>query len=262
MRRNVGLTYALIFLLTVSGVAQEPSGGYTAMGDSLATGYLAQAGYVPRYHTYAQTDAGLSLTLYQLGQNGATSGNLLDALRTNSVFASAIAASAVVTWNVGLNNFRNARQQYKNKGCKGRDNQDCLRAAVALFKAQWDSIVYEIVMRAPSGAVVRTMTIYNPWVAADKKANTFADSKETGVAYGNDLQVLSYYLRQMNEHIEASAGASGVATAIVHAAFNGTNGDQDPIALGYIAGDGIHPSEQGHEVLARALRDLGYSAPQ
>jgi lysophospholipase L1-like esterase len=47
--------------------------------------------------------------------------------------------------------------------------------------------------------------------------------------------------------------------AQVHLAFNGPNGEEDPIAKGLITGDGIHPNDNGHKAIADALRALGYA---
>ena len=62
----------------------------------------------------------------------------------------------------------------------------------------------------------------------------------------------------MNQHIAASAKANGIPMAQVHLAFNGPNGEQDPLAEGLIALDGIHPNNNGHKAIADALRALGY----
>jgi len=115
----------LVFLaIAARGQAQWK---YTALGDSLATGYLATQGYVPRYQSDIQTDTGISVMLYNLGQNGWSSANLLNALQTDSVFQNAVVQSDVVTWDIGLNDFKNARSQYKRGGCGGTDGQNCLR---------------------------------------------------------------------------------------------------------------------------------------
>lgn len=77
------LACALVCLSLARAQAQWK---YTALGDSLATGYLATQGYVPRYQSGIQTDTGVGVALNNLGQNGWASGNLLNALRTNSIF--------------------------------------------------------------------------------------------------------------------------------------------------------------------------------
>ncbi len=244
--------------LSVAANAQE-QWRYTALGDSLATGYTTPAGYVPAYQNYIQTDAGVSVVLYNLGQNGATSGNLLNSLKTDAVFQSAVLQSEVITWNIGINDFSNARNTYKKRKCGGNDNQDCLRSAVAKLKNNWDGIINEILIRrGTTFTIIRTMDIYNPWVATDKAKNTTQDKSETTVK-GNDFQVLRYYLDQMNGHIVTTTTNNLIPCARVYLAFNGANGDEDPVAKGYIAGDGLHPSDAGHQLIANLLRGLGYA---
>lgn len=233
---------------------------YTALGDSLATGYLATEGYVPKYQSDIQTDTGVSVVLYNLGQNGWASRNLLNALQTDSIFQNAVTQSEVITWDIGLNDFKNARANYKNGGCGGSDGQNCLRNMVTTFKSNWDGIVQEILSRRSAfNTIIRTFDIYDPWVKTDKAANTFSDKREPAYAKGTDFQVLKYYLDQINNHVATTTANNLVPFAKVHTAFNGMNGDEDPIAKGYIASDGLHPSDAGHQVIADLLRGLGYA---
>lgn len=53
--------------------------------------------------------------------------------------------------------------------------------------------------------------------------------------------------------------ARGVGLAAVSVAFNGPQGDQDPNARGWLAGDGLHPNDSGHDVIGEGLRLLGYT---
>lgn len=253
---------AVACLLLCASVAARPQvqWKYTAMGDSLATGYLATLGYVSIYQSDVQTDTGVTVTLYNLGQNGSSSGSLLTALRTDSVFQNAVLQSEVITWNIGFNDFRNARGAYKQGGCGGSDGQNCLRNAVATFKSNWDGIVQEILSRrSPFYTIIRTIDVYNPWVTVDKAKNSVADKKEPAYAKGTDFQVLKYYLAQINGHIATTTANNSIPFAGVHAAFNGANGDEDPIAKGLIGSDGWHPSDAGHALIADLLRGLGYA---
>jgi lysophospholipase L1-like esterase len=252
----------LACLLVCPAIAARAQGQwkYTALGDSLATGYLATQGYVPRYQSDIQTDTGVSVVLYNLGQNGWSTVNLLHALQTDSVFQNALMQSDVVTWDIGLNDFKNARAQYKNGGCGGSDGQNCLRSVVATFKTNWDGIVREILLRrSPFNTIIRTIDIYDPWVKADKAANSVADKKEPAYAKGTDFQVTEYYLDQINNYIATTTTNNSVPFAQVHAAFNGANGDEDPIAKGLIGSDGLHPTDAGHQLIADLLRGLGYA---
>ena len=251
---------AMFAALMLVGAATQPTGwDYAAFGDSFATGYLAVSGYVPRYQTYLQADNGVSVTLANLGQNGWTSGQLLTALTTKATFQSALENADVVTWDIGTNDFKNARLSYQRGKCGGKDNQDCLRVAVTTFTSNWDAIVGQVLMRRPqTTTIIRTMDLFYPWVAQDMATNTTPDTKEPGAAHGDDFAVLNFYLNQINAHIAANTAAYGIPLAHVHDAFNGTSGTEDPVAKGLIASDGLHPDDAGHEVIAQAFRALGY----
>jgi lysophospholipase L1-like esterase len=243
-----------------SSFAGQTEWKYAALGDSLATGFLAQSGYVSRYRDHVQTDTAVAVTLYNLGQNGATSARLLTLLRSDAVVQSAVATSDILTWNIGLNDFRNARTSYKSKKCGGKDGQDCLRQMVATFRSNWGAAVIEILnRRSVANTAMRTMDIYNPWVGPDRSANAIADRNETGAARGTDLQVLKYYLDQMNGEIALSADGNNVPSARISEVFNGIDGTIDPATLGYLASDGLHPSEAGHAAIAAVLRGLAYA---
>lgn len=256
------LSVVAVSAVVVASPAKE-TWDYTALGDSVATGYLAGQGYVPRYVGMIEADTAVEVALYNLAQNGRTSTQLLasfqDSRKSVSVVRTAVAASDVVTWNIGLNDFRLARQSYKNRKCGGTDNQSCLRSALATFKSNWDGILTEVLSaRSLSNTIVRTMDIYYPWVAIDSAQNTTPDAKEPAGIRGNDLQVISYYLAQANNHI-ATTCAGLLPVAQVSLAFNGLSGTQDPASQGYLASDGLHPSDAGHLVIATLLRQLEYA---
>jgi lysophospholipase L1-like esterase len=167
---------ALLLVVAVQGsaLAAPASWDYVALGDSLAAGWGAFIGYVPRYHTHLETDTGTDVTRTNLGQNGWTSSQLLSALRNDPKFRQATSGAEVVTWYIGGNDLRAARSSYKNKTCGGADNQDCLRAAVARLEGNWDAITAEVLsLRSTSNTIVRTMDIYNPYVKTDKASDTW-----------------------------------------------------------------------------------------
>ncbi len=220
---------------------------YTALGDSLAVGILdSQGGYVRRYDAYITTDTGVTVSLTDLGVNGAHSGDLLKSLENDPNFRSHVSSSQVVTWDIGGDDLLHAVNLFRNGQCGGADNQDCLRSAVATFMPDWDAIVQQILaLRDKNQTIIRTMDVYNPFVAELMVQGTFS--------------TVEPYLDQVNQHIASSAKANGIPMAQVHLAFNGPNGDQDPVAKGLITVDGIHPNDNGHKVIADALRALGYA---
>ncbi len=244
---------ACLCLVLLAGCGNGPGSGsssthwqYTALGDSLAVGVLdSQGGYVRRYDTYIMTDTGMTVSLNDLGVNGAHSGDLLKSLQNDPNYRSHVSSSQVVTWDIGGDDLLHAINLFRNGQCGGADNQDCLRSAVASFIPSWDAIIQQILaLRDKNTTIIRTMDIYNPFVAELMVKGTFS--------------TVEPYLDQVNQHIAASAKANGIPMAQVHLAFNGPNGEQDPVAKGLITVDGIHPNDNGHKTIADALRALGY----
>lgn len=259
------LRYALQLILAVFllvGAAQgpalaAPSWDYVAHGDSLATGFGAFKGYVPRYRDHVVADTRATVTLTNRGQNGWTSSQLLNALRSDQNFRLDTSKAEVVTLDIGGNDLRSARTSYKNRTCGGADNQDCLRNAVRDFGSNWDNIIAEVSGLRPPGntAIIRTMDIYNPYVKTDKASDTWPNDG------GNDFQIFKQHLDAVNNHIATTTTRTGIPApyAKVYLAFNGPNGDQDPGAKRYLSFDRLHPNDTGHRVMAAELRKLGYS---
>lgn len=236
----------LIFLPSIALAAKPVNWNYTALGDSLGTGFGAMQGYVSRYELYMETDTRANVTLSNRSVNGWTSTDLLNAIKTDSTMRSSVKAAQVVTWDIGGNDLRAARTSYKNGTCGGTDNQDCLRSTVATFTSNWDAIVTEIkALRGSAVTNLRTIDVYNPYVNEDKADGSFYVTKQ--------------YLDQLNAHIYAQAGTFGYKVGMVYDAFNGPNHDVDPGDKGWIFVDGLHPNDTGHKVIADQLRALGYS---
>ncbi|HEX8096505.1 MAG TPA: GDSL-type esterase/lipase family protein, partial [Pyrinomonadaceae bacterium] len=249
-------------LLATAALPQRPAAAaeqwsYTALGDSLGYGLFdfQASGYVPRYSDYVRRDTGNNVSLTNLSQNGWTSTQLLNALRTEASFRNAVAASQVVTWDIGGNDFLHLMDDYQGGRCGGADNQDCARSALATFKSNWSAITAEILaLRSTSTTVIRTMDIYNPFVNLMKNSDSWRD--DGGL---NDYQALKPYLDDANNCIAATSLANKIPYARVYQAFNGPNGDQDAGAKGYLAFDGVHPNDIGHKVIADLFRGLGYA---
>ncbi len=236
--------------------ASEPASdtlSYVALGDSLATGYGAR-GYVDRYADLLRTDTGTNVEVRNLGVNGLTSGQLRAGIEGDRRVREAVRRADVVTINIGANDLLRARQRYQSGSCGGADNQDCLRKAVAGFRANWDAVLDGVLagVRSTDTTIVRTMDFYNPSVLVD------AATVSWPAARTNDFEVFREYLEQVNSHIVESSDARGVPHAEVYRFFNGPEGNRDPSIKGYVSEDGIHPSDEGHTAIARELGELGY----
>jgi len=259
VRRLLRLILVVVLLVGASQgttLAAPASWDYVALGDSLATGFGARTGYVPRYDAHIEADTGVAVTRTNLGRNGWTSSQLLSALRNDPTFRRATREAEIVTWNIGGNDLRAARKSYKQGTCGGLDNQDCLRAGVAKLEANWDDITAEVLeLRSTENTIVRTMDIYNPYVRTDIVSDTWPRFD-----YGkNDFEVFRFYIDHVNSHIASTSNTAVIPYARVYLAFNGTNGDEDPRSKGYLSFDGLHPNNTGHRIIADELRKLGYA---
>jgi lysophospholipase L1-like esterase len=261
-RRFISLSICSLFLVTLLATPKEAAAQnvlYTALGDSIGFGLFAPIGdgYVPAYSRRVEADTGANVTLVNTSIPGWTSGDLLGAIRGNILFRVSVATSAIVTVNIGGNDLLGARRSYGDRTCGGPDNQDCLRAAVATFRANWNAILNEVLsLRSTNNTIIRTMDIYNPYVNEDRARDTWPNDQ------GNDFQVAKIYLDQINNHIAATSGARNIPCARVYLAFNGPNGDIDAGDQGLIAFDGLHPNGRGHARIAELLSNLGYSPLQ
>jgi lysophospholipase L1-like esterase len=244
---NFALIACVVLLIPSCGGddAGEPTTwNYTALGDSLAFGAIAERGYVNRFADYMEADTGNTVIIRNLSVPGWRSADLLLALQTDSAMRGAVTESNVVTWDIGGNDLSGARARYLEGSCGGSDNRQCLRDAVEQFRSNWDSIISELLaLRSTQNTVFRTMNIYNPYVEID-------------IATG-DFAVLEPFLQQVNDHIGVTAAANGILVANIHSAFNGESGEEQPTAL--LAFDQFHPNDAGHETIAGELRALGYS---
>src|ERR687897_777428 len=225
VRRLLRLILVVVLLVGASQgttLAAPASWDYVALGDSLATGYGAFKGHVPRYEAHIETDTTVAVT------------------RTN----------------LGRNDLRAARRSYKLGTCGGLDNQNCLRAVVAKLQTNWYDITAEVLeLRSTKPTIVRTMDIYNPYIRTDIVSDTWQKYD-----YGrNDFEVFKLYFDQVNSHIASTSTSEGIPYAPVYLAFNGTNGDEDPKSKGYLTFDGLHPNDSGHRVIAGELQKLGYA---
>ncbi len=246
------LSVFLLFCLTSCGSGTTgndptaPTWDYTALGDSLASGTLAQEGYVARYASYTNQDTGSNIKTINLGVPGWHSGDLLNAIQTDQILRNHITTSKIVTWDIGGDDLANAHDHFTQGTCGGTDNEDCFRTAVSTFEQNWSSIITELLkLRATNNTIIRTMDIYNPYVASDMQKGIFT--------------TVEPYLDQVNNYIHTTAAAHNIPVAAVHQAFNGTDGTQDPGAQGLIAADGFHPNDAGHKVIADQFRVLGYA---
>ena len=218
---------------------------YVALGDSLAVGTGASyKGYVDRYADYLRADTSRHVSVVNLGQDGQTSSELLYALRNDASSRQAVSAANIITFNIGLNDLGHAGEAYENGTCGGADNQDCLRAAVEAFKENWDAIIAELLsLRSSSYTIICTLGIgHTPKIFVDDATTTWPSEGKI-----EDFRVLKPYVEEINYHIATTTAGKDMLYVEVY------------LEKGHVNPDGVHPNDEGYQVIAEQLRELGYS---
>ena len=200
---------------------------YVALGDSLAVGIGARRGYVDRYASHLRTDTGARVKVLNLGQSGQTSSQLLQALRSDPSMRQALGSAEVITFNIGINDLGHAGEAYENKTCGGDDNQECLHTAVESLEDNWDAVIAELLsLRSTDNTIIRTAGIgYTPRVD----------------------EVFEPYLDEVNRHVATTAANNNIPYA------------QPYLGKEHLSADGLHPNDNGYEVIADQIQELGYS---
>lgn len=224
---------------TVNAAGGDISWDYVALGDSIAMGF------VDKYADYIEEDLGVEIAMHFWCRGSQGSDLLLHALRNDEELRSDIGEAEVVTFMVSTQRLRSPDHAYRDGTCGGPDNQDCFREALALYKADTDAIIDEILsLRSTSDTIIRVMTYYS-WLVNDWRGKGYFEN-------------LNPYWVACNEYLVQAASEHHIPVARVDVAFNGPNRDEDPSGKGYLASDRQHPNQVGFGLMADLHRELGY----
>jgi lysophospholipase L1-like esterase len=215
--------------------AAAPEFTYVALGDSITAGSGARESFVPKLDRLLEQDARMPVHTENLGVPGWRSSDLLRALRTDQAMRSRVRDARFLTVEIGGNDMLAAYS-----GAERGNLEQSMKTAIAECKHNWEQILMEIrVLRGGNMLGVRTMDLYNPLVGLLGQTNT--------------MELLKPHLDGLNAAMVETAEAQGVTVAHIYAQFNGPDGRNDAVKQGFIAADGIHPSEAGHELIASLL---------
>lgn len=206
---------------------------YTALGDSLTTGFgaLPGNGFVPVYRRTAEGRLGSFVALSNLGVNGMTTADLEQRLRSNNTFRSAVREAEIITISIGGNDLiRAAKSGSGPSGISPRVLQKALQECKQNFSGIMSSIS-QLKAGARSPYIIRIVGLYNPYPQVSEA---------------------TAWVRQFNQY---AAGYSSRVTGFA-SIYNDFAGNE----RGLLSLDHLHPNGRGYRVIAGKLDSLGYGA--
>lgn len=218
----------LLVTLAFSSCASEPPLTYVSLGDSLAVGVGSsdprERGYAPLYRDLLAEETGRDVRLVQLGVSGETSETFQEGPDPQLVRAQAALRQnpgAVVTLSLGGNDL-----------LRVADGTDAEReAALARYAENLDRILKSLGNASDPEPRVSILALYNP------APGSFTDE----------------WAGKLNETIREVAARNAAAVARGDVAFRGHEAEYARNAR--YPWD-IHPTDGGHEALARAFAEV------
>lgn len=120
-------------------------------------------------------------------------------------------------------------------------------ASAKEYRPQFESLFADIAaMRRGEPTILRTINRYNDWIGWDEANLGPAEDRKTKI-----------FLDTWNAMLCEAAEASGFTCADIYEAFNGPDGLTPSGEL--LAADYTHPSNEGNELIADVLADLGFA---
>jgi hypothetical protein len=200
-----------------------------ALGDSWTGNICGGKSYVDYYADYIESDLGVKVRVLNEQINDLYMDELLSNLRTKQQLRNEISEAKVVTFLIGGGD---AEGIVLNPGVTD------IRKALAPWRETYDAVIDEIVsLRSPSDTIIRAIEYPNPWVSYLKKQGILDQ------VYPNCAAWVEQIVEAASEH--------NIPVARVYLAWNGPNGDEDPVAKGYTCGDVsklksvVHPQRSG-----------------
>jgi hypothetical protein len=225
----------------------DTSWDYVALGDSTPAGDGVLESYVDYYAAFIEEDLGVKVQIHNFAQNGQSTRVLLGHLGGSEKLREAIRGAEVITVWIGWSDLRRPVELHRSGTCGGTDNLDCIREAVEGLNSNFDAILDEILsLSSPTDTLIRIADVGNHLVGVWKEQGRFDDLK--GPCFG-----------AWRDHIVESAEQRGVTVVYTYHVLNGSNGDESWTEKGLSQADGTHFNKEGHRLLARLHREIGYS---
>jgi lysophospholipase L1-like esterase len=196
-----------------------------------------------------ERELGQPVVVENLATNdGVESTGLLDRVRRDPRYRSAIAAADIITVTIGTNDWQGP--------CNWPDDEACWRDGLAQVPRRVGSILDEILaLRSGRRTMIRLTTYWDSYIGYPTNLTNGGDP------YGPMPQAfLDFYrveLAKFDAALCAEAQARAVTCVDLWTPFNGPNHDQASTSL--LLPDHVHPDQGGHELIAETIASAGFS---
>lgn len=260
MTKKTVLTTSLIVLIVLILAACSSTPGVTPLEDleewdlvwvSDSSGW----GVAQVYGEMVAEDTGKAVHVGDYWEGGFAAGEMLEILRGDYTggdmkfqeLPERIAEAEIIVFygNPEMSIYEPRPGDWSCIGSSDYYVKDCDPEIFTLYMEQVKE-VFQLILELREGqpTIIRAYDAYNPLINQFKEAGAYEECK---ACWGT-----------FNDAIRKAAGELGVPVAPVAELWNGPDFTIDPDDdLGYTS-DGIHPNELGAEVIAQALRELGY----
>lgn len=211
------------------------------LGDSVMAGTACGCdGIVSEYADLLANRSGRQVSAHNFGADGATTEDLLSALRDDSDTRAAVRQADVVVIIIGANDLSDDLASWRAGSC----STACYSADVTAMGQRLGQVLDTVRSLAGSDA---TVLVTNYW-------NVFLDGRVAKQDGGQaELTFSTTVTASANKVIAAAASSHGATLVDLVAPFKG--GGADPTSL--LAADGDHPNATGVKAIVKALAAAG-----
>jgi lysophospholipase L1-like esterase len=266
MKKSIGLVslvfVCIIVLLSGCDSAATPPAPWSlvVVGDSIAITNSMTCpgctGFVDRYADAISMATDHPVTVSNLAQPMLQVDALLTELTTDVSRRDALANADIIIVSIAFNDTPWHRNDDPCDGPNGgtpdwsKYNSTCAAAAAEILRPKFESIYAQIVaLREGKPTIFLTINRYNDWIGWT------GENGETNPPEATEATRV--VVDAWSAMICEAAQANGFTCADIYHAFNGSDGLTPSGDL--LAKDYTHPSDKGHEVIARVLTDLGFA---
>jgi acyl-CoA thioesterase-1 len=233
-----------------------PAWALVAVGDSLAQPRPQQCagcvGYPALYGRAVHEATGMRVTVINRATPSIDSAQLLAQVRGDSSLRAELARADIITVTIGHNDTPWVSDNDPCDGSRSRDHANwgkytpaCVATTARRLRGNLGQVLGELAkLRAGKPTAIRVTNFYN-----DNMKDPLADP-------GGDA-ASKYVVDTYSAAICQVAQANHAACADIYHAFNGAHGTQ--FDGPYVAGDHVHPSAAGQQLIAHVLQSLGYA---